>query len=236
MAYAYSQTFTWSAYPNGDTGLNIRTAINENMDHLGEVSTLASANYDRLQVMNSNGIEGATKATIGDVTAGTDNTKLVPADVLSTHTANFIDITDTDLMFLGKAGTTAHVLTTAFSIVEFAGIEQYNSGNGHLTYNGTSDQLTFVSAGVYKIRADGVIVLAGGTDTITFSFFLDGVEQGVGVQPEFDVTSSKQVHVGSATVIVATAAQVLDIRAKAASGATLNIVSGNFSIEKTPYA
>lgn len=153
---------------------------------------------------------------------------------LTTLNANKLSAIDQGLLYLVNVTPASASLTTAYSKVDMVDTIQIDESNAHMSYSIANKEVTFLSAGIYKLTFSGSMTANNG-GVITFDYNLNGVSI-VANPPQFiGAGASNAVAIESHAVISVTANSILYVEAKADASVTMTPQSCSFIIEKTQY-
>lgn len=153
---------------------------------------------------------------------------------LTTLDTNKLSAIDQGLLYLVNVSPVSASLTTAYTKVDMVDTIQIDESNAHVSYSIANKEVTFVSAGIYKLTFSGSMTANNGA-IITFDYNLNGVSI-VANPPQFiGAGVSNAVAIESHAVISVTANSILYVEAKADSAVTMTPQSCSFIIEKTQY-
>lgn len=153
---------------------------------------------------------------------------------LTTLDTNKLSAIDQGLLYLVNVTPVSASLTTAYTKVDMVDTIQIDESNAHVSYSIANKEVTFVSAGIYKLTFSGSMTANNGA-VITFDYNLNGVSI-VANPPQFiGAGVSNAVAIESHAVISVTANSILYVEAKADSAVTMTPQSCSFIIEKTQY-
>jgi hypothetical protein len=159
---------------------------------------------------------------------------MVDITAIETSVAGKLTASDIGILYLTEATPVPVTLTTVYSKVILADTTVISDANGHLAYDSVTGILTFIHAGVYKLRVDGSILANNGA-FVTFNYNLNAAEV-MALPPTFVGAGTRPVAIGNTAIIRVAANATLYIEAKADSSITMTPQSFGFTIEKTSFA